>query len=418
VLCGRPSRLMRALGGAVIAVAIVAVGGSGASGGQAAARLTWAAEVAAQVSPPQDGSSGGAPLAASLDASVRAAVVEALAGELQARYIFPDVAARMARDVTTRQANGEYDAIADPASFAALLTQQMRAISGDQHLGVEYGGAPVPVLGVAPGGPGPGGPEAIGPLINYGFARVERLPGNIGYLDLRAFIDTNAGSGETAAAAMGFLAHTDALIVDLRQNRGGFPTMIQLLASYLFGPEPVLLNTFYFREGDRSEEWWTLPDVPGGRYGEQKPVYVLTSVQTFSAGEEFAYDLQARGRATIVGEVSGGGANPGELVPLADGFAAFIPFGRAINPVTGTNWEGSGVQPDVAVPAAEALTTAHALALRRLLESGATTPEGAPSPVLEEAQRALADLAQGATSTAVPAPPAPPSPPQPPFRPD
>jgi hypothetical protein len=370
---------------------------------------------------PQGSGPSAAPVAVTLDASLRAAVIAALAREVQARYVFPDVAARIAREVTTRQANGEYDAISDPAAFSALLTEQVRAISGDKHLGVQYGAAPLPVTGGPPGGPGPAGPGSIGPLINYGFVRVERLPGNIGYVDPRVFVDTNAGSGDTAAAAMSFLAHTDALIFDLRQNGGGFPTMIQLLGSYLFGPEPVLLNTLYFREGDRTEEWWTLPEVPGRRYGEQKPVYVLTGAQTFSAGEEFAYDLQALGRATIVGEVTGGGANPGELVPLADGFAAFIPFGQAINPVTGTNWEGSGVQPDVAVPATDALTTAQILALRRRLESGGVTPDGMPSPLLGEAQRALADLTRGAPEAPgvpTPAPPALPPPPLPLSRPD
>jgi C-terminal processing protease CtpA/Prc len=261
---------------------------------------------------------------------------------------------------------------------------------------------------VEPGGPG------IGPLINYGFFRVERLPGNVAYLDLRVFIDTNEGSSDTATAAMNFLAHTDALIIDLRQNRGGFPTMIQLLCSYLFGSEPVLLNTFAFRAGGRHEEWWTLPDVPGTRYGEQKPVYVLTSAETFSAGEEFAYDLQARRRATIVGEVTGGGANPGAMVPLSHGFAAFIPFGRAVNPVTGTNWEGVGVKPDVPVPATEALRTAQVLALRSLLERGGATAQEPPGPLLGEVQRALGELTQAVPEPPTPPTPVPPSPPPPP----
>jgi hypothetical protein len=190
--------------------------------------------------------------ALTLDANARATVIESLVRELQDRYVFPQGAAKIAQDLTARQAQQEYAAISDPAEFSAVLTSHLRAVSGDKHLGVQYGAAPPPVVGGTAGVPGPTSPDIL-PLINYGFHRVERLPGNVGYLDLRIFIDTKEGSGDTATAAMSFLAHTDALIVDLRQNGGGFPTMIQFLCSYLFDPEPVLLNTFYFRAGDRRE---------------------------------------------------------------------------------------------------------------------------------------------------------------------
>jgi C-terminal processing protease CtpA/Prc len=164
---------------------------------------------------------------------------------------------------------------------------------------------------------------------------------------------------------MGFLANTDALIVDLRRNGGGRPEMVALLSSYLFD-ERTHLNDLYWREGNRTDEFWTNATVAGPRYGGKKPVFVLTSKRTFSGAEEFAYNLKALKRATIVGETSGGGAHPGDMQKIADGFAMFVPTGRAINPVTKTNWEGVGVEPDVVVPADQALDKAKELAAAAL----------------------------------------------------
>lgn len=224
---------------------------------------------------------------------------------------------------------------------------------------------------------------------NHGFERAERLPGNVGYLDLRHF------SGEpeaqaTAIAAMNFLASTDALIVDLRRNGGGHPMMIATLLSY-FVPqgERLLFNTFYKREENTTEQYWTSPYVPGPRY-TGKPLYVLISNRTGSAAEEFAYDVQTHKLGTIVGAVSAGGANPGGMYRLNGHFAAFIATGRAINPVTHTNWEGVGVQPDSATSAGEALRGAHLMALRRLRKD-AGDPDRA-----QALEQAIADAAQRA----------------------
>ena len=204
--------------------------------------------------------------------------------------------------------------------------------------------------------------------MNFGFEKVERLSGNVGYLKLNGFMEPQTGAGEIAAAAMSFLSNTDALIIDLRQNRGGSPNMVALLSTYLFAGPPVHLNDISFRtpEGNRINQLWTLPYVPGKRY-VNKEVYILTSNLTFSAGEGFAYNLQAQKRAITVGETTGGGANPGGGVRLHDHFTVFIPTGQAINPVTKTNWEGKGVAPDIAVPAEQALQAAHLAALRHLL---------------------------------------------------
>ena len=218
---------------------------------------------------------------------------------------------------------------------------------------------------------------------NGGFARVEQLPGNIGYIDLRMFQSPSV-AGEHAANAMDRLADSDALIIDLRKNGGGNADMVALLVSYLLGPERVLVNTFVGRDGKRQNETWTTPDLPGRRF-TGKDVYLLTSSYTFSAAEEFAYDLKNLKRATIVGETTGGGANPIDNFRINDRFEVSIPIARAVNPITGTNWEGVGVEPDVRVPAADALQTAHLAALEKRLER---TSDPAQRAALEDAIRA------------------------------
>jgi C-terminal processing protease CtpA/Prc len=201
---------------------------------------------------------------------------------------------------------------------------------------------------------------------NFGFQKIEKLPGNIGYLDLRGFYDASVG-GETAVAAMNFLANSDALIIDLRQNGGGSPSMIQLISSYLF-EEPVHLNSFYIRKEDRMKQFWTQAQVQGKRMADT-PIYVLTSNRTFSAAEEFTYNLKNMERATIIGETTGGGAHPVEFHSFPELHVGLsVPFGRAVNPVTKTNWEGTGIEPHIAVPADEALEVARIEAMKKLME--------------------------------------------------
>jgi hypothetical protein len=196
------------------------------------------------------------------------------------------------------------------------------------------------------------------------------LPGNIGYLELRGFEDAAIG-GDTAVAAMNFLAHSSAIIFDLRQNGGGDPSMIQLISSYLFD-ERQHLNSFYVRRTDSIEQFWTQAQVQGPKMVDT-PIYVLTSGRTFSAAEEFTYNLKSMERATIIGETTGGGAHPVDMVMLDLGDNHFarlsLPFGRAINPITGTNWEGTGVKPDIETPAGQALDIAQLEILESLAES-------------------------------------------------
>src|SRR5678816_2628408 len=199
------------------------------------------------------------------------------------------------------------------------------------------------------------------------------MPGNIGYIELSGF-DGSAEGGAVAQNAMQFLQYTDALIFDLRRNGGGDPNMIVLLLSHLYGEDDrVHINDFETRTDPIMPQYWTLTTVPGPRFVD-KPVYVLTSKRTGSAAEEFAYDIQQLKRGTLIGETTAGGANPGAMVRLNANFAAFIADGRAVNPVSKTNWEGVGVKPDVNVPAEEALTTAHVQAIEGLIAK-ATDPE-------------------------------------------
>jgi hypothetical protein len=300
-----------------------------------------------------------------IGATVRTEVLEGVIRELNKGYVFPEVAASMEKDLRGRMKRGEYDTVTSAEVFCRLLTSQLQGISHDKHLHLTYSADAQIVAGV--GDKMSVDEQAvyrrIASMQNYGFQKLERLPGNIGYMDLRNFHDASIAS-ETAVAAMNFLANTDALIIDLRQNGGGDPAMVALLCTYLFGPEPVHLNTLYDRPSDKSHQWWTLPYVPGRRYAD-KDVYVLTSHNTFSAAEEFTYNLKTLKRATVIGETTGGGAHPGGLQLINEHFGVWVPTGRAINPITNTDWEGAGVVPDVEVAAPYALKTAYLSALRK-----------------------------------------------------
>jgi hypothetical protein len=304
-----------------------------------------------------------------IDAATRAQVIEAILKRLNDAYVFPEVAQNMEKSIRERMSKKEYDQINSSAAFAEMLTTHLREVSKDKHLGVRYSHEPLPPPSDDRREPSAEERERMrnfGAAINYGFEKVERMGGNVGYLNLRGFFDPEMG-GDTVAAAMNFLSNTDALIVDLRQNGGGDPAMVQLISTYLFTGEPVHLNSLYWRPGNRTQEFWTLPYVPGRRYAG-KDVYVLTSNRTFSGAEEFAYNLKNLKRATIIGETTGGGAHPGEGVRLSEHFQMFVPTGRAINPISKTNWEGTGVKPDIEVPAAQALNTAYLMALKKAAE--------------------------------------------------
>lgn len=305
------------------------------------------------------------PQPAAVDAAARADIVEKIIAGLDEIYVFPVTAAKMAAHLRSRLAAGAYDGAADVQAFAAALTEDLQAISRDKHLRVHWEPPD-------PGAPGEKPSDAERQARyraqlerdNYCFDRIERLAGNVGVVKLDCFAPAELG-GDVAEAAMTFLARSDALIFDLRANGGGSPSMIQLISSYLFS-EPKHLNSFYIRKDDSTRQFWTQAHVEGPRLADV-PVWVLTSSATFSAAEEFTYNLKAMGRATIVGTTTGGGAHPVQRYAV-DGYplAVSVPFGRAVNPITGTNWEGTGIEPHLGCDPEKALDVAHSAALERL----------------------------------------------------
>ena len=332
---------------------------------------------------------------ATIDPATHAELVQCLSEKLRANYVFPDIAEEICTRLQEHLDDGDYAGITEGEFLAFALTQHMQEVNGDEHLWARWYPEPLPDHG----GQLRHNEEWVAErrleakLDNYGLHKVQRLPGNIGYLEIR-FFHRPAWGGDTAVAAMNFVANASALILDLRGCTGGYPGMIALILSYLFGEEPVHLNSMYWRDDDLTQQYWTLPHVPGRRF-DDKPVYVLTSRDTFSGGEEFAYDLQTRQRATVVGEKTDGGAHPGASYRLHPHFEVFIPVGRAINPVTGGNWERTGVVPDVPVPAELALNAAYRLALEAVMAEIGETASGPLGALLREAQQAIETLENG-----------------------
>ena len=301
-----------------------------------------------------------------IDAATRASVIEGAIAKLDESYVFPDVAAKMAEAVRGKLKRGEYDDVTNGLAFAAKLTDDFEAVSHDRHLRVSF--FPLPLPPAPPPASAPS-PDAVAryqrdmAAINCGFVKAEQLANNVGYLKFNMFANPDT-CGPTASAAMNFLANTDALVIDLRDNGGGDPAMVAYISSYLFSKR-THLNDLWTRRTNETKEFWTNADVSGKRLPDDKPVFVLTSNRTFSGGEEFTNDLKTQKRATIVGETTGGGAHPVAGQRINDHFIIGVPFARAINPITKTDWEGTGVEPDVKVPAADALTTALKLIAER-----------------------------------------------------
>ena len=302
---------------------------------------------------------------AAVDGALRTQVIEGAIGHMQKAYIFGDVAEKMAAAVRAKAAKDEYDSITAPRDFAERLTRDLQEVSRDKHLRIVFNPDGLPSRGGPPTAEDRARALAEERRRNFGFEKVERLDGNVGYISLRGFSGTPE-SRDAAVAAMNFLADTDALIFDLRRNGGGSPFMIGILSSYLFD-EVVHLNDFYIRETDTRREFFTTAEVQGRKYGKERPVYVLTSSRTFSAAEEFTYNLKNLKRSITVGQTTGGGAHPGGLRRITDHFGIWLPNGRAINPITKTNWEGTGIEPDIKTEEAQALPAAHLDALKRLL---------------------------------------------------
>jgi hypothetical protein len=275
-------------------------------------------------------------------------------------YVFPDVAAKLDAHLAARA--DHYATATTPEELAGLVTADLQSVNGDRHLRLKHHVNEVPEGDDAASRQhyAKEFDESMG-----GVPLLRRLDGGVAHLELAPLLFPVEMVAESIAAAFTLVSHARALIIDLRRSRGGDPHTVALVCSYLLD-EPTHLNTFYTREDESYHQFWSLPHVPGTRFGGAKPVYVLTSGTTFSGAEELSYDLQQLGRATIVGETTGGGAHPRRGFTVHPHLEATIPTARAINPVSGTNWELVGVVPDIDIPADEALDRAHREALVKL----------------------------------------------------
>ena len=313
---------------------------------------------------------------AQLTAQQKNEMLDSTIKALNERYIFPDVAKQTETYLRKQQQLKMYDTITNGDVFAQRLSADLKTVSKDKHLNVVYSPEvipPQPELDLLNMTVPASEKDRYGKFlkhVNYGIRKIDILKGNIGYIDIDFFCDP-AFAGDTYSAMMNYVAHTDALIIDLRQCGGSrSPDAIPFICSYFF-ENPVHLNDIYFRKKDAYKQFWTYSFVPGKKYLD-KPIYILTSNSTFSGAEELAYDLKNLKRATIIGQRTGGGANPGGFIKMTDHFALFVPFGRAINPITKSNWEEVGVEPDTIIHTKLALYKAQQIAM---LHSISTTDE-------------------------------------------
>jgi C-terminal processing protease CtpA/Prc len=294
-------------------------------------------------------------------------VIDRLVSLLEQHYVFPDVAATLSATLSAERTDGTLE------GFAATITRQLQSVNGDKHLQVIHHADPLP----ANYGEDDEADRAV--LRQWartsagGFARVQRLAGNVGYVDIRLLFPLDL-SGDRVVSVMTILSEVDALLLDLRACRGGEPSAVALLCGYLFD-EPVELSGIYDRGTDRVHQSWTPAYLGGARFGGAKPVYVLTSGATFSGGEQVAYDLQQMRRATVVGERTRGGAHPRRGFRVHEHLEAAIPVGRSVSPRTGGNWEGVGVTPDIEVAAGDAPRVACRMALEHILAAGSATAD-------------------------------------------
>jgi hypothetical protein len=306
--------------------------------------------------------------APTLTEAEKSSTIDSLFEALNESYVFPDLAKRAEEAVRRALAEGAYKDLNAGQAFAQRLSADVNAVLKDAHFRMRYSAEVLPARADR-AEPSPVEIEVFSRMVrrrNGGIAQADVLNGNIGYIEVESFLG-GEDIARPAAAAFEFVKDTDALIIDLRRNGGGDPEAVRILCSYLFGEKPVHLNSIYWRPTNETNEFWTLEKLAGPRYLE-RPVFVLTSKRTGSGAEECAYNLQTQRRATIVGEVTWGGANPGGNVRLNDHFAVFVPMGRAINPVTGTNWEGTGVKPDVECARADALVRAQSMAIEEAMK--------------------------------------------------
>ena len=363
--------------------------------------LTFFASIASAQRPPD----------IKLDAATNREVVEGVIKAINKYYVSADVAKQLEAGLRNHVRQGDYDNITSAFDLVDTLDIHMQAISKDAHLKLGYSHKPGPPVTKEPA-------ISLDTLEkleedrkaaiekNFGFEKVQRLPGNIGYLALGSF-ERPVFSGEMAGNAMSFLANTDALIIDLRASRGGSADMVVFVASYFFdGAEPAYLGDWYTRAENGVQQCWTYPYLPGVRY-LNKDLYILVSKRSFSAVEGFASIMQHHKKALIVGDPTRGGTHPGSFVPVHPNFAVFVPLswfiyptgtptypiGRPVYPTNKSDYHGTGLKPDIEVPAAQALKAAQIAALEKRIERNAALKEDL-QPIIEVLKKELTSAPQ------------------------
>ena len=313
-----------------------------------------------------------------LTAAVRTAVVDSVAAQLSRFYAVADTGALIAAHLTKRHRSGAYDALTNPQLFAEALSTDMKAINGDRHLSVSLRGpgpampmglATLPPMNFSPPPQAPPQVLAAAKRNNFELGKVEVLPGNIGYFEMKGFNGLR-DAREPVVAALRFLENTDAIILDVRMHPGGSADLSNFIISHFTGPDSVASLDVAIRAANQQYRRWTMSSVPGPRRPDV-PVYVLTSRGTVSAGEDFAFVLRNLGRATLVGESTAGAGRNNPTFDAGHGFAASISVSTVKDPKTGAEWEGMGVKPHIAVPPRTALAVAHSHALKLLADRAA-----------------------------------------------
>jgi len=302
----------------------------------------------------------------SSDSGTLLLLIQQICQKLWQNYIFPEMAEKICANLEDQFESGVYLDINEAEFLAFALTTHLQEINHDRHLWLRCHPEPIP------------GAEDVlhqndewlakqsqkAQSENYGFRKIEILPGNIGYLMIKRF-QRLEWAEQSAIATLNYLANVGALIIDLQHCEGGHPDMVTFFSSHFFSEEPVQLHSIHWRDEDHLQEYWTIPEIPGPRL-DKVPLYLLIGQDTFSAAEGFASDLKTHQRATLIGGTTYGGAHPGTSFRLNSHFELFIPIGRAINPLTGQNWEGTGISPQITVPGKQALQVARLLALKEI----------------------------------------------------
>ena len=284
---------------------------------------------------------------------IKSETVVSICGSLKANYIYLDTANKMGSFIQRQLKSGSYDTIKTPGEFALRLTYDLLSIYHDGHLSISYDPTFTATNGKTDTVMEKERMLKFRKRVNFGYDKVEVLPGNIGYIKVGGFFEPDSAAKIMTLAAFRFVSNSEFLVIDLRNNMGGDPRMVSFICGLLFS-QKTHLNDLYSRKDKSTTEYWAIPNTTLRAFYKM-PIYILTSSRTFSAGEELSYDLQTQKRATVIGETTGGGAHPVQPFPVGNGFVANVPFARAINPISKSDWETVGVKPDKNVPSNQAL---------------------------------------------------------------